>query len=382
MYDERSISTATSMALTGTTAFSKEFLDNLNNQIVKLAETKTNNNTSKFVEGKYLGTLLEKGPLGTLDYTPIINSIYNDTSNYLTTYEQLCNTIITKYGTYLAYVMLHPDNRKIESYDVSSPSGNVDLKLFSYINKADYNTRVQTDRNRLKSYLDEYDISNILNYAEYVTDENTLSTIDQNVNAFLIPLINDKFDEVDRYDFSAIDKIRNSLIKNLDTLNYIVDNESDVKISGTTAYGATLESFSGDTFYNAYSDCITYINNNRDKMYEKLTNTSITSDVSLLLGSLFYDKVDNIMDIIKSILNLGDEDDTIIKIRKNISEILVQSDETIKFKFSKTPNKKNEKTYSYNISVINDTITQTETMKLLFSKNNEPTSKLNYYRNE
>jgi hypothetical protein len=117
-------------------------------------------------------------------------------------------------------------------------------------------------------------------------------------------------------------------------------------------------------------------------MYEKLTNTSITSDVSLLLGSLFYDKVDNIMDIIKSIMNLGDEDDTIIKIRKNISEILVQSDETIKFKFSKTPNKKNEKTYSYNISVINDTITQTETMKLLFSKNNEPTSKLNYYRNE
>ena len=382
MYDERSISTATSMALTGTTAFSKEFLDSLNNQIVKLAETKTSNGTPKLVEGKYLGTLLEKGPLGTLDYTPIINSIYNDTSNYLSTYEQLCNTIITKYGTYLVYVMLHPDNRKIESYDVSSPSGNVNLKLFSYINKADYNTRIQTDRNRLKSYLDEYDISNILNYAEFITDENTLSTIDQNVNAFLLPLINDKFDEVDRYDFSAIEKIRNSLIKNLDILNYIVDNEYDVKISGITAYSATLESFSGDTFYNAYGDCVTYINNNRDKMYEKLTtNTSITNDVGLLLGSLFYDKVDNIMDIIKSYLNLGDEDDTIVKIRKNISKILVQSDETIKFKFSKIPNKKNEKTYSYNISVINDTA-QTETIKLLFSKNNEPIDKLNYYRNE
>ena len=88
-------------------------------------------------------------------------------------------------------------------------------------------------------------------------------------------------------------------------------------------------------------------------MYEKLTtNTSITNDVGLLIGSLFYDKVDNIMEIIKSYLNLGDEDDTIIKIRKNISKILVQSDETIKFKFSKIPNKKNEKTYSYNISVI------------------------------
>jgi hypothetical protein len=277
--------------------------------------------------------------------------------------------------------MLHPDNRKIESYDVSSPSGNINLKLFSYINKADYNTRIQTDRNRLKSYLDEYDISNILNYAEFITDENTLSTIDQNVNAFLLPLINDKFDEVDRYDFSLIEKIRNNLIKNLDSLNYIIANQSDVKISGITAYSATLESFSGDTLYNAYGDCVTYINNNRDKMYEKLTNTSITSDVSLLLGSLFYDKVDNIMEIIKSNLNLGDEDDTIIKIRKNISKILVQSNETIKFKFSKTPNKKNEKTYSYNISVINDT-PQTETIKLLFSKNNEPKDKLNYYRNE
>ena len=382
MYDERSISTATSMALTGTTSFSKEFLDSLNNQVVKLAETKNSNGTPKYVEGKYLGTLLTTSELGTLDYTPIINSIYNDTSNYFSTYEQLCNTIISKYGSYFAYLMLHPNNRKIESYDVSTPSGLVNLNLFSYINKADYNTRVQTDRNSLKSYIEEYDISTILNYDEIITDKNLLSTIDQNVNLFLIPYINDKFDEIDRYDFSSIEKIRYNLIKNLDSLNYIIDNAADVKLSGITAYSSTLSSFSGDTFYNAYGDCVTYINDNRDKMYEKLTNTGLTENVGKILGDLFYDKVENIMDIIKAYLDLGDEDDTISKIRKNISEILVQSDDAIKFKFGKTPVKKNEKTYSYNISVTNLVNPQTETMKLLFSKSNQPTNKLNYYRNE
>jgi len=382
MYDERSISTATSMALTGTTAFSKEFLDSLNNQVVKLAATKNTDGTSKLIDGKYLGTLLTTTQLGTLDYTPLINSIYSDTSNYFTTYEQLCNTIISKYGSYFAYTMLHPSNRKIESYDVTTPGGAVNLNLFSYINKADYNTLIQKDRNSLKSYIEEYDISTILNYAEIITDENLLSTIDQNVNLFLMPNINDKFDEIDRYDFSSIEKIRNSLIKNLDSLNYIIDNGADVKLSGASAYTSTLSSFSGNTLYSAYGDCVTYINNNRDKMYEKLTNTSITADVGKILGNLFYDKVENIMDIIKAYLDLGDEDDTISKIRKNISEILVQSDDAIKFKFGKTPVKKNEKAYSYNISVTNLVNTQTETMKLLFSKKNEPTNKLNYYRNE
>jgi len=382
MYDERSISTATSMALTGTTAFSKEFLDSLNNQVVKLAATKNTDGTSKLIDGKYLGTLLTTTQLGTLDYTPLINSIYSDTSNYFTTYEQLCNTIISKYGSYFAYTMLHPNNRKIESYDVTTPGGAVNLNLFSYINKADYNTLIQIDRNSLKSYIEEYDISTILNYAEIITDENLLSTIDQNVNLFLMPNINDKFDEIDRYDFSSIEKIRNSLIKNLDSLNYIIDNGADVKLSGASAYTSTLSSFDENALYGAYGDCVTYINNNRDKMYEKLTTTSITADVGKILGNLFYDKVENIMDIIKAYLDLGDEDDTISKIRKNISEILVQSDDAIKFKFGKTPVKKNEKTYSYNISVTNLVNTQTETMKLLFSKKNEPTNKLNYYRNE
>ena len=49
-------------------------------------------------------------------------------------------------------------------------------------------------------------------------------------------------------------------------------------------------------------------------MYEKLTNTGLTEDVGKILGNLFYDKVENIMDIIKAYLNLGDEDDTISKI--------------------------------------------------------------------
>jgi hypothetical protein len=393
MYDERSINTTTSINLTGATAYSKEFLNSLNNQIVKKAATKNQDGTSKFIEGKYLGTLITNNVLGTLDYTPLITTIYGYTKNYFITYSDLYNTIASEFGAELAPMMIDSTYRPVNQYNVSTPTGPITLNLFGYINKYDYNTLVQSVRNQVMSSISTTGdtISTILNYTDLISDTTLLYTINENVINYFLPLISSKFDEIDRYDFSPIEKIRYKLIKSLDNLNYLIDNQIDITISGGTAYSATLNNFTAQDLYDSYSDCITYINSQNEKMYNDLDDTFDFTDnqicclnypeIALILASFFNDKVDEIMNIIKDTMNLGDEDTTIVEIKKRINVVLTKKKTSKNFKFSKAPIRKNEKSLSYNISVIN-MVELTNTMKLLFSRQNPVNNTLNYYRNE
>jgi hypothetical protein len=283
--------------------------------------------------------------------------------------------------------------RPVNQYNVSTPSGLLSLNLFGYINKADYNTMVQRTRNQIIAFITtsgQY-ISAILGYDYLISDTNLLYSVNEDVLNYLIPIIIEKFDEIDGYDFSSIEGIRYKIIKSLDNLNYVFNYLSDVTISGGTAYSATFNSFNGQDFYNSYEDCLTYINNETTKMYENLNDTFTFSNngistldsnnIELILASLFNDKIEEIMKVIENAMNLDENDSTIIEIKKEISSVLTKKNTAVNFKFAKSPMRKNEKTISYDISVISQ-VELTDTMKLLFSRQNSVNDTLNYYRNE
>jgi hypothetical protein len=183
---------------------------------------------------------------------------------------------------------------------------------------------------------------------------------------------------------SNFESIRDEIITILDKLNFITKNEYDVKLEKSVSTQAlyTNGTFNKNDFYDNYSPCIDYINNNAEKMYSKLSESIDFTDINLLesdvqdiIQTLFYSSKSEILDIIKS----GLTEDEFNMFSKKLTKKLYKEKE-VNFKFTKAPIRKNSKEISYTV-VSQLPFETTDEIKNLFATQYKiKDDKLNFYK--
>jgi hypothetical protein len=393
MYDERSISTNTTIGGVDINVFSKEFLQGLNDNNPK-PEIVKDTSISPITEGQYIGTLEPMQP--SMNYTSVVDELFKSTNTYFTSYESFYNNVLTSNGSILTNLIINKDYRKINDYNVfTGVSGNTgttislfglykDKTLPTYIN--DLSTKLNTylkDSNPLY-LIDTFDLNNIVPQ-KYQTDINVILT--NNITGIL----STKLNEINELkSIKEFETKRNELIQSLDKLNYITQNGYDVKIEKNKSTKLTLGTgtFNPIEFYSNYSANIDYINSNTTKMYEKLDpslnfeNIVITHDVvKNILNAILKNSVD---DIVKGVeVPLSSDDYSLSdKIKDGITKWFTKIKEE-NLKFGKSPIRKNSKPIVYTmppLDVSEESTDTTDVIKWLFGEKHNVTDKLNYYR--
>jgi hypothetical protein len=179
---------------------------------------------------------------------------------------------------------------------------------------------------------------------------------------------------------------RNKLITTFDKVNFIVENQGDGMISGTTFNLATLSGLTSSDFYGKYSSVVTYIQNNHTKLTESLDTSvnfnslTLTNNlVSDFLSVLLQGHITTITDMYASTIN-----ETTAQKAYDILNDFIETPSEKKFKLSKPPALKNDKGINYTISSVDYITDDTVKTKLMNIKNNGKVNligtTLNYYK--
>jgi len=382
MYDERSISTTTSMGGKTGNTFTMEFIKSLNNRIIQQTTLKDSNGKG-YNEGTYVGTLSSNK----LSYTNLVDNLYKKTETYYTSYQNMYNNVLTTYGGLLTNMIINKKYRKVNTF--TGDMGDVELfglyvppfnigiftsltskKLVDYLEN-----KFKTDRYYILDMLDLYD-EVIKNKIEYTCPK---------IHEYIVKNIPIKLGSISESKaLSNFESIRDEIITILDKLNFITKNEYDVKLEKSVSTQAlyTNGTFNKNDFYDNYSPCIDYINNNAEKMYSKLSESIDFTDINLLesdvqdiIQTLFYSSKSEILDIIKS----GLTEDEFNMFSKKLTKKLYKEKE-VNFKFTKAPIRKNSKEISYTV-VSQLPFETTDEIKNLFATQYKiKDDKLNFYK--
>jgi hypothetical protein len=390
MYDERAISTNTTIGGVDIEKFSKEFLQGLNDNNPK-PEIVKDTSISPITEGQYIGTLEPKQP--SIDYTTVVEELFKKTNEYFTSYESFFSNTLTSNGSLLTNLIMNRDYRKLNAYNVFTGDTSTAISLFGLYKDKTLPTYIDELSTKLNTYLkdsnplyliDTFNLKNIVP-EKYQTDINEILT--NNITG-IIPT---KLNEINELkSIKEFETKRNELIQSLDKLNYITQNAHDVKIEKNKSTKLTLGlgTFNKNEFYLNYNTSIDYINNNTTKMYEKLDtslnfdNIVITHDVvKNILNAILKNSVD---DIVKGVeVPLPSEDYSLSgKIKDGITKWFTKIKEE-KLKFGKSPVRKNSKPIVYTmppLDISEAEIPTTNEIKSLFGEKNNVTDALNYYR--
>jgi hypothetical protein len=129
IYDERSIPTSNTDFLKKE-FMDKSFLEKLNGLDGSNKLTGDTQNTNTITQGRYIGV-----GLSPIDYTQIVNNIFDNTSEYFKQYETKYNVFLTKYGKDVTKLLMSPDYRSINDYDIyntTSTTPGKTIKLFGH----------------------------------------------------------------------------------------------------------------------------------------------------------------------------------------------------------------------------------------------------------
>jgi hypothetical protein len=390
MYDERAISTNTTIGGVSTEKFSREFIQGLNNNNPK-PEIVKDTSVSPVTEGQYIGTLEPKEP--SIDYTTVVDELFKKTNEYFTAYESFFNNTLTSNGSLLTNLIMNRDYRKLNAYNVFTGDTSTAISLFGLYTDKTLPTYIDELSTKLNTYLkdsnpkyliDTFDLKNIVP-EKYQTDINEILT--NNITNILPTKLNEINELKSIKEFEVK---RNELIQSLDKLNYITQNAHDVKTEKNKSTKLTLGvgTFNKNEFYLNYSTSVDYINNNTTKMYEKLDtslnfeNIVITDNVvKNILNAMLKNSVD---DVVRGVeVPLPPEDYSLSgKIKDGITKWFTKIKEE-NLKFAKSPVRKNSKPIVYTmppLDVSESEIPTTDEIKSLFGQKNNVTNALNYYR--
>lgn len=394
MYDERSIPTyANDEDRKKRDKFTKEFLEDLQNDYLKQSELKSALGQD-FKEGQFLGTLSGSTSLS-LVYNNLIDDLYKFTSNYFNTYESMYNELQKTFSKELSRFMIDKTYRKIIKYDVfTGLTSSKEIELFGLHEETfDMGIIATATKNELTSFITKDNIISLYQLDSDLTP-NVKNDIAEILYNYTIKEISNLLDSTTtKKIISDFEVNRDKIINTLDKLNFITEHGYDVKIDRGNSIKADLSIISGDTssFYNEYSACVDYLNDNVGKFYDKI-DTSInfetldfTEDVvSSIISQIFSDK----KSVIIGRINYETEgltgnkiDETIMKSIDNSLSSFLKEPKQVNFKFKKLPIRNNNNTIAYNIN--QSTTTTTEQIKNLFKtkyKVTKASDKLNYYK--
>ena len=408
MYDERSISSLEGDTKKKYEAFQKSFLESLTipSQVSPKADPnpKTNNINESYIAASQNGS--------DLIYTKNIDEVFTKTKNYFDKYVSTYNNVVTKYGTEISTMLLHPNYREIKNYDIytltSSTPGKT-LQLFGLTKKG-----LETDfllkglEVGLVNFIDNSSttyLSEMLGFEKEISGSISGSKlIDMNekiLKPFFSTLTQTVLDEISNENLlTELESNRNDLVKSLDSVNFIVKFSKDSYVEGTKVTSSTLSGFTSDLLYNEYKTCIEYIETNTPKMYEDLSSTVtlvnpiITqSQFENIMKQLLFTKYSDVesyfnnkpsapySNLLKIDSTLYPEK-TVKKLLKRVEQFNEPTDKK-KFKFTTFKNRKSSKEIKFKINVTaveTDTTIIEESNKVHSDNLEVKNNKLNYYR--
>ena len=408
MYDERSIATNETIGGKPAAEFTKTFLESLNipSQVSPKADPnpKTNNINESYIAASQNGS--------DLIYTKNIDEVFTKTKNYFDKYVSTYNNVVTKYGTEISTMLLHPNYREIKNYDIytlTSLTPGKTLQLFGLTKKG-----LETDfllkglKVGLVNFIDNSSttyLSEMLGFEKEISGSISGSKlIDMNekiLKPFFSTLTQTVLDESSNENLlTELESNRNDLVKSLDNVNFIVKFSKDSYVEGTKVTSSTLSGFTSDLLYNEYKTCIEYIETNTPKMYEDLNSTvSLVNPIitqlqfeGIMKQLLFtkYSDVENYFNnkpsapysnLLKIDSTLYPEK-TVKKLLKRVEKFNEPTDKK-KFKFTTFKNRKSSKDIKFkiNVTAVETDATIIEESNKVHSDNLEvKNNKLNYYR--
>lgn len=383
VYDDKSINTQTKINNEDVNVFTKRFLENT------IQNTTANNvikNNDDIIQGQYIGELFEN----TLNYKNLIVDVHNNLEIYYEKLKELYNNLDNKYGSILTNLLLSNDYRIINTFDVNYNSSNgiksINL-LGSYKKTKNLSIYKRGVLEQIMYVLNNNPITEILGINQNFNKNENL-TIDLILTNPLKEIIENFLMDIDNIrllsDFEG--KIRKNLTNNLDKLNFIIKHNHDIVYKENKFFIVDLTGFNYDILYNAYTSCITYLENN-EIIEEKLDKTINFDNIDF--------NVDNVRLILKSILkNYKKEINNIfqnnvlfyngrnkIKIDNFFNNFYNKENEAT-FKLKSYPKVKNNNDFKFTIysqietndnEIINES-------KLLFSSMKNNNQKLNNYK--
>jgi outer membrane protein OmpA-like peptidoglycan-associated protein len=383
MYDERSISTATSIDGKDREKFTKEFLADLQ----KKPEFKLSGDDKEkpnVTQGKYIGNL----DGSSLKYTNVVNMVYSSVGEYFNTYESAYNDIIPKYGKKIGYMFFSPTYRIFSGMTINTSSSATDsINLLGvYPTIRDLGWFSNNFKSTISYSIKNNDIVTMMGFDE-VFEPDTIGNENETIRPIITKVISDVIDVF--VTISSIKKLedsRNNVITSFDKVNFLVDNELDGKIEGTNFSGSTLSGFTGAGFYSEYSDVVTYIKNQHGDFTEDLDDSFDfllgTIDESLLkefLKILLQGQRDNLFKLLKEKYEFKTADKLAF-----IYDDFITTQKPKNFRLGKYPKRKNGNEITYKINttdyITDDTIKTNLTNILKNGKVDLIGMTLNYYK--
>ncbi len=327
--------------------------------------------------------------MGDIAYLNLIDSVYKNTEEYFTKYQLAYNDIVKKYGTKIGGVFLLPAYRTTTGLTINTVSGNTSTQTIEllgvYPSSTDLSYYANDLKTKMSAFIDSNDMTTFLGFNNAMLPE-AVEYSNINLRGTLKDMLIEIIDGFTQNSaLIDLESSRNKLISTFDKVNFIVENQGDGMISGTTFNLATLSGLTSSDFYGKYSSVVTYIQNNHTKLTEKLDTSvnfnslSLTNNlVSDFLSVLLQEQVDTIVNMYTTISN----EDTAQKVREILNDFIVTPSET-KFRLDKTPVKKDDKGINYTISSVDYLTDDTVKTKLMNIKNNGKVSlgaTLNYYK--
>ena len=382
VYDPRSTATE------DRTKFNKEQLENMmkdyDTPLVPKHED-TVNSPNKVSEGNYIGVLNGTS----MSYNNLFSDLIKNTTNYYSTYSDIREKLITKYGSKFSSLLLSSKYRTINGYQLKTDVTTVNLELLgNYKVGTELNTMIMNFKLAFISSINKSNLTNIMGIKindklNGISEEVLKPYIKQTMSDFLT---NSTFSEI-----KTIESSRNELIKSFDMVSFVINNGHDGSIKNGEYNGINLLEFNKPGFYENYANVVQYFVKNGDVLktgindsYDFNTNSTLNDNNSTDL--IYFLSVFLTTSDIKKILDLYKNRDKTIFTDKVLKLIEKSLNDFIKTEVVPAI------TIQGDLVVINDNVTyNTETCTLTDSEKSElksvnttsgvkTTDILNFYR--
>lgn len=377
MYDERSITTNSTIGGKDYSQFTKEFLEELqelNNNSIN--PSVLNNKNNSLITNKHIGD-------GTtsLNYEKLVDDLDKNVISYFNEYESNYNNIKNIYGKKITSFIFGSHVRTINDFNLV---GFDEIKLLGLYSGNDlyYTKSIEKLKTLLINKTNDVNISEILGYNK---DFNTtkLNIINSEIKTQIINNISNKIDLLKNN--SSVKKVetnRNELIKTLDKINFLLKYGHDCIINNEKFFSTFLENYDNENITKSIKPIIQVIRTNNKKINKEITD-------NLDPNNLILDN-DTYSEILSVLLNDGFqysskniEIDNINKVNKRVNNF-IYLEKTVKFKFNTESNKKTNKELVFNVINEEEIVSDANLVKEInYIFNESVTNKgntLNYYR--
>ena len=311
--------------------------------------------------GIYIGTPIDKK----LSYDTLIDNVFKNTQDYLNGYQTAVKNNTKEYGEKIASILFSPTYRETKDFVAQTNGSPITIEMLGVSKQSKVTSELlRIFRMKLMSKLDKITITNLFNLTTELNNPLTGYT-----ETYLKPIV---AEELKNALTSLEDKgikltkelefSRNALIKTLDKLNFILETTHDGKISDTNIVsGATFDysnptGFTKDKIYKPYEECVDFLHKIGPKMLEKVDQSFVISQSSVISDDEFREFVGILLREKKQILldTLSKKDSTnfnaaVIKIiDKKLTKFFITPKE-VEPKVGKLPIRKNTNKVEFDI---------------------------------